>query len=229
MTSTYSLRLQPSIQFVHLLHRCCCCCCYKVYGGKWVCYKMVLHPSTCIIYKMQYHIWIAMCTIFVHLPKCFNAIIRCSSNNRSGFSCHVLAMCWQTCYFHVEKRTCFNWTIRVFHLQIQSYRLTQQINGMNIDIDYYKRFAFGLGIFLYFSHFTRCARQSFFFWFHPCSSCNYWIAAIHLILFIPYQIHSKQLYSHIIRPCYIIFIAIAMAAHTLYDSILSSILLMQLV
>lgn len=43
---------------------------------KWVCYKMVLHPSTCIIYKMQYHIWIAMCTIFVHLPKCCNAIFR---------------------------------------------------------------------------------------------------------------------------------------------------------
>lgn len=37
---------------------------------------MVLHPSTCIIYKMQYHIWIAMCTIFLHLPKCFNAIFR---------------------------------------------------------------------------------------------------------------------------------------------------------
>lgn len=71
----------PSIQFVHLLRclrrlRRCRRHCYKVCKTKWVCYKMVLHPSTCIIYRMQYHIWIAMCTIFVHLPKCFNAIFR---------------------------------------------------------------------------------------------------------------------------------------------------------
>lgn len=30
--------------------------------------KIVLHSTTCIIYEMQYHIWIVMCTIFTHLP-----------------------------------------------------------------------------------------------------------------------------------------------------------------
>lgn len=90
---------------------------------------MVLHPSTCIIYKMQYHIWIAMCTIFVHLPKCFNAIFR---------------------------------------------------------------FWFRFGKFVFFFSFSFSCAISICYWFHFCcsfypfSTCNYWIAAIHLLLFLRY-------------------------------------------
>lgn len=42
--------------------------CVSVYVcAKQVFNKMVLHPKTCIIYEMQYHIRIVMCTIFIHL------------------------------------------------------------------------------------------------------------------------------------------------------------------